>query len=198
MKEKEIDGIREMREAMKALGINLNELIARTSLWVHPECYQFHTKVHGNGIYYQNVRRMKKGERKRQIIDGILADDNTYANFAAKKLLGIKHAHIRNYAVCHIYENSCYDSKYHTELANLVLIPRPLASLSDYLPETIETLKYRSYESYGFFIGTAPNRPDNYPEVWKISGPLDERTKRVIQNKRVRVSGNEIEEQEFD
>lgn len=53
--------------------------------------------------------------------------------------------------VCHIWPGTTYDERYHTLLANLVLIPRILANLSDYFNAVIDVLKYRSYELYGWY-----------------------------------------------
>ncbi|HWQ55093.1 MAG TPA: hypothetical protein VN442_15505 [Bryobacteraceae bacterium] len=41
----------------------------------------------------------------------------------------------QNCAVCHIWPNSCYDERYHTCVANLVLLPSALASLTDFDPQ---------------------------------------------------------------
>lgn len=79
----------------------------------------------------------------------------------------------KNYMVCHIWPGTTYDGRYLvsylTLLANLILIPRILANLSDYFSAVIDVLKYRSYELYGWHPeGTAtPQRPSYYPQVWR-------------------------------
>jgi len=176
------DGIENLRSALRELDWSFNELIAKTAIWINPECYKFHVSVFGNGVYYQNTRRLKKGERRGEIISGIRMDDNTYPNTAIKQVMGGR-ALLENYTTCHIYKNSCYDPKYHTELANLVLLPSPIASLSDFFDESIQALKYRSYELFGFYIGSVPAKPKAYPKNWRDDIQFNEEIKKKILRK---------------
>ena len=73
--------------------------------------------------------------------------------------------YVMNLSTSHIYSKSCYNSKYHTALSNIILEPNFLASLTDYLPVLIDYLKYRSFELYGFQIGRKLIKPANYHKI---------------------------------
>lgn len=76
------------------------------------------------------TRRMRitLGERRGQFVDGVRLDDNTYANQAIK-IAAIGSREIEGFHTSHVWPGSCYDPRYHTCIANLVLIPAPLAGL---------------------------------------------------------------------
>ena len=138
----------------------LIDTIAATAIWVRPD------RISMNPVYPDTKRGRAK--EKGKVVDGIRIDDNTYANIAIKKAISSS-IDFKNYMVCHIWPGTTYDERYHTLLANLVLIPRILANLSDYFNAVIDVLKYRSYELYGWHPeGTAaPQCPSYYPRVWR-------------------------------
>ena len=138
----------------------LIDIIAAIAIWVSPD------KISMNPVYPDTKRGRAK--EKGNVVDGIRIDDNTYANVAIKKAMSGS-IDFKNYMVCHIWPGTTYDERYHTLLANLVLIPRILANLSDYFNAVIDVLKYRSYELYGWHPdGTeVPQRPSYYPQVWR-------------------------------
>ncbi|MDE6223772.1 MAG: hypothetical protein K2M49_08790 [Muribaculaceae bacterium] len=138
----------------------LIDIIAATAIWVSPD------KISMNPVYPDTKRGRAKD--KGNVIDGIRIDDNTYANVAIKKAISGS-IDFKNYMVCHIWPGTTNNERYHTLLANLVLIPRILANLSDYFNAVIDVLKYRSYELYGWHPdGTeVPQRPSYYPKVWR-------------------------------
>lgn len=139
----------------------LIDIIAATAIWVNPD------RISLNPVY-PNTKRGRAKE-KGNVVDGIRIDDNTYANVAIKKAISGS-IDFKNYMACHIWPGTTYDERYHTLLANLVLIPRILANLSDYFSAVIDVLKYRSYELYGWHPeGTAaPQRPSYYPQFWRV------------------------------
>lgn len=125
----------------------------------------------GNEYYsWYNCTVRRDGTRSNQKFDsnGIRLDDNTYANRAIKKAIGIglerkygfkksvKIKDFNGFGVCHIWDGTCYDEKYHTSVANLVLIPRSIAGLSDHCEEVKDILKYESWRRFGF-------KPDGEP-----------------------------------
>jgi hypothetical protein len=129
-------------------------------------------------------RRAKNGEQRRQTINGIILDDNTMANQAIKKAVlkglekyGIHKTDIKifkGFEACHIWENTCYDERYHTSVANLVLIPREIAGLTDHCDAVKELLKYESFNRFGFIPDSeidTPNKPKNYKELTWRSTP---------------------------
>jgi hypothetical protein len=165
----ELNGIGELVKALKKFDIDLVKIIAETSIWVSPEvCEQLKQKT-GDVVWSQKVRRGHSDEKKGDLINGIRIDDNTYANRAIKKAVGIDRTKIKDYTTCHIWEGTCYDEHYHTAIPNLVLIPSAIAGLSDYFEEIINALKYRSYELYGWYPKkeSRPEKPCNYPDNWK-------------------------------
>lgn len=138
----------------------LIDLIAATAIWVNPEEMSL-TPV------YPDIKRGKAKE-KGNVVDGIRLDDNTYANVAIKKAIS-KSIEFKNYTVCHIWPGTTYDERYHTLLANLVLLPRILANLSDHFNIVIDVLKYRAYELFGWHPegSDVPQRPTYYPQFWR-------------------------------
>ena len=113
-------------------------------------------------------RRAKNGEQRREeTTNGIILDDNTMANQAIKKAVlkglekyGIHKTNIKifkGFEACHIWEKTCYDERYHTSVANLVLIPREIAGLTDHCDAVKELLKYESFKRFGFL----PNVDNN-------------------------------------
>ena len=128
-------------------------------------------------------RRAKNGEQRRQTNNGIILDDNTMANQAIKKAVlkglekyGIHKTDIKifkGFEACHIWEKTCYDERYHTSVANLVLIPREIAGLTDHCDAVKELLKYESFNRFGFIPDNenTPNEPKNYKELTWRSTP---------------------------
>jgi hypothetical protein len=129
-------------------------------------------------------RRATNRKSRRQTINGIILDDNTMANQAIKKAVlkglekyGIHKTDIKifkGFEACHIWEKTCYDERYHTSVANLVLIPREIAGLTDHCDAVKELLKYESFNRFGFIpdseIDTS-NKPKNYKELTWRSTP---------------------------
>jgi hypothetical protein len=78
--------------------------------------------------------------------------------------------------VCQVWPETCYDVRYHTSLANLVLLPAPLAGFSDHHQVVAECLRYRSYELFGWHPEetAAPEMPIGYPagSDWAQSFPI--------------------------
>ncbi len=148
-------------ESFKKMENPLMDLIAESAIWVDPSRVPQHP-------IYPNVRRGYHDEKKKTEIAGIYIDDNTYANHAIKRAIS-KNIEFENYITCHIWPGTPYDVRYHTQLANLVLIPRALAGLSDHFAGVIDVLKYRSWELYGFYPAgeNQPQKPSYYPEKWR-------------------------------
>ena len=118
---------------------------------------------------YQRAKKgLKRGSiTKDPILGDITLDDNTKANYAIKKavLEGLKKYGIHNadigifkgFEACHIWADTCYNPRYHTSVANLVLIPREIAGLTDHCDAVKELLKYESFNRFGFL----PNVDNN-------------------------------------
>lgn len=147
-------------------------LIARTSLWATKQDYEA-CLASGSPAKHPNKKRKKSGE-KRGWNDpekkDFYLDDNTFPNRQMKAALKKRGVKPKDFETCHIWENSCYEFEYHTCFANLVLLPRALASLSDHNKNISDILKYRAYELFGFVPKgkPTPQKPNNYPaeEYW--------------------------------
>ena len=186
------DGIAMLKEAATHLRIHLSDLVAATSLWANPEVHSTLVAENGTGSFFPNMRRCRPGagERRGQLIGVERLDDNSYANHAIKQATGISRSNITGFEACHIWPGTSYDNRYHTVIANLVLLPRPLAGLSDHDPEIQAVLQFRAYELYGWHPkeSTPPKEPDYYPKMWTDLRPFTEKVKRALVNRRLQHS----------
>jgi hypothetical protein len=159
-----------LRDAAARHGIRLAVLVAETGLWASPKVHQRLVLENGTGAWDPTVRRgrLSQGEVRRQSRDGITFDDNSVANRAIKRAIGRPGKSVRGFETCHIWPGTCYDARYHTAIANLVLLPRALAGLSDHDTEIRAILQYRSYELYGWHPEgmPRPTKPQYYPDFW--------------------------------
>jgi hypothetical protein len=184
-----------LQEAASSLNISLTDLVAAAALWVHPIIHRGLLKETGSAAWFPDTRRARPtNERRGERIEGILLDDNTFANNAIKLGIAGSRDEFDGFETCHIWEKSCYDEHCHTTLANLVLLPRSLASLSDHFKEVSAVLKYRSWELYQWhpFTDSPPLRPESYPQgnVWRqVPSPsvkaieaLDRRIEKTLKN----------------
>ncbi len=177
-----------MLDACRQFGIKLPELVAACSLWASPEVFGRLLDENGFGAWYPGVRRARDadGEVRGTIKGGIRLDDNTYANRALKQSLPAGHRGFRNWAVCHVWPKSCYDERYHTCIANLILLPSPLASLTDFDSQVQAALQFPSWDLYRWHPekATQPARPEVYPATWRDPEPAPEDLRGRIRNRR--------------
>lgn len=161
-----IKGSQILDEATTRLSIDLPALVAACAFWV---------PANDNAIrpVSPRVRRARSDEKRGMVTpDGSLLDDNTFANRVPKTAL----SHLgkfEGFAVCHIWPQTCYDERYHTLPANLVLLPRELAGLTDHNLLVEQCLKYRAWELYKWHPKDqpAPKKPENYPSNWREPVP---------------------------
>lgn len=151
--------------ATTALGIDLPRLVAKSAIWVNPIAFLARRKLHPHAAWFPDCRRGRNGEPKRGLVDGVRFDDNTMANLAIKLAVFGSRERCTRLHVCHVWPETCYDVRYHTALANLVLLPAPLAGLSDHHSGVAACLRYRSYELFGWHPEEAspPGKPPGYP-----------------------------------
>lgn len=189
MREQRFDAAVMMREAQEKHAIRLSVLVAETSLWANPAVHKKLVSLDPSGAFFPKVRRYRAGdgEKRGQIKDGIRLDDNSYANHALKRALGLDRAHAIGFEVCHIWPQSCYDHRYHTVVANLVLLPRPLAGLTDHDPDVRAALQFRSFELYGWHPAevAAPTRPSHYPTNWRTPLEFSSRVASAINSRKL-------------
>lgn len=103
--------------------------------------------------------KVKKGTPITRHIGGIsyscIADDNTTANQAIKRAILLSRGYnvsefnkFRDYEACHIWDDP-YDPRYYANIANLVLVPRSFADLTDHCDPIKELLRYEAYKRFG-------------------------------------------------
>ena len=151
-----------------ALSINLAALIASCAIFVHPDVVTALALHHPGAVWFPGYRRSRptKAEPRRGAFGGDLLDDNTKANIAIKEaIFALGHQGCSGFATCHIWPGSCYSTACHTALANLVLLPAPLASLTDHNLSIAVLLQSRSYALYGWLPPNtvAPPAPPDMP-----------------------------------
>jgi hypothetical protein len=170
------DGFALLRVAEQETGTDLAAFLAAATVWANPRVHAVLLRSDPLGLWYPGTRRYKRGagERRGQVIDGIRLDDNTYANFALKNALPGGARSYDNYSVCHIWPDTCYDARCHTCIANLVLVPSPLMSITDYHPSIQAALKFRSWELYEWQPPglPVPTKPERYPSTWRAPEPF--------------------------
>lgn len=165
----ELDAEKILEAALSTHENILNILIAKTSIWAHPDVHIQLIEKTGNPARFPNTRRARigSGEKRGQSLETITFDNNTKANNAIKQAIGIPRKKIKGFAVCHIWDGTCYDERYHTVIANLVLLPRALESLTDHYPPAKKILQYRSYDLYKWHPENQnpPSKPDGYDNL---------------------------------
>src|SRR5262249_15595269 len=135
------------------------------AIWANPAVFHALRSQNIHSVWFTDCRRGKSGEPKRGMVNGIRFDDNTMANLAIKTAVFGSREGCKSMHVCHVWPETCYDVRYHTSLANLVLLPAPLAGLSDHHNAVADCLRYRSFELFGWCPEevNAPLKPMGYP-----------------------------------
>ena len=133
------------------------------------------------GSWYNcKYQRATPQQKRREIIDGVTLDDNTFANTAIKMAVlkslekfgihGNEKQIFKGFEACHIWPKTCYDARYHTCVGNIALLPREIAGLTDHCQAVEDLLKYEAWRRFGFKPDEAavPTRPNNYRKiVWR-------------------------------
>lgn len=133
-----------------------------------------------------NITSILINNEKLKINEKILADDNSYANQFIKKavLKSYQRKYPQNiifknatweyfndgdYEACHVWDLPG-DRRYYTSIANLVLVPRALAQLTDHNDAVKNLLRYEVQERFGFRPEGVNilSQPSNYNSyVWR-------------------------------
>ena len=158
-------------------GIRLDLLVAETGLWASPEVHRRLAASANGPAFFPNRRRYRagQGEQRGQRLGDVVLDHNSYANVAIKRAIGVPRADVKGFEACHIWPLTCYDERCHTVIANLVLLPRALAGLTDHSPEIQRALQFRSWELYGWCPEgkPQPTKPSGYPTTWREPMPFN-------------------------
>ena len=78
-------------------------------------------------------------------------------------------SYLRDYEACHIWDMPG-DRRYYASIANLILLPRALAKLTDHNETVKKLLRYEVFKRFGFKPEgqSEPERPNNYYKyVWR-------------------------------
>ncbi|SEH83517.1 hypothetical protein [Akkermansia glycaniphila] len=168
---KKIFANEELEYHLANLNIDLLPLIARCSIWAPKELHESCLTKNGCAAKSPMIRRKRSNEKRGSTdIGGFRLDDNTYPNSQMKQCLKRYYGlDAEGYETCHIWNGTCYDARYHTAYANLVLLPRAIASLSDHNLLIQQTLRYRSFELYQWKPDEEkiPLKPNGYPKEWR-------------------------------
>jgi len=159
---KPVDGTQVLENCATELKIDLASLIAATAYWADPSL--------ATHPVFPNIRRARHGERRGTIdASGAKLDDNNAANRAIKQVLKSA-GKFKNFFACHIWEKTCYETRYHTLPANLVLVPSDLSSLTDHNEHIKACLKYKAWDLYRWKPegSEEPKQPENYPSNWRL------------------------------
>ena len=157
-----------LREAAERHSVDLAILVAETGLWADPELHRLLIAENGTGAFFPRHRRIreKTGDLPST---GEIADEGAYAKHAIMQAIGIPRGYQKGFDACHIWPLTCYDARYHTAPANLVLLPSALHGLADNTPTIRRVLQFRSYELYDWhpIDEPAPTKPHGYPTCWR-------------------------------
>jgi hypothetical protein len=166
-------------KAVSELGIDLVRLVAKTAIWADLDVVRARREIHPHGAFFPEYRRGKKGEKRGDVINGERIDDNTKANLAIKVAVFGSRKRCRQYHVCHVWPETCYDVRYHTSLPNLVLLPSAIASLSDHHKGVASALRYRSFDLFSWHPEEVPppEKPLHYPATGDWAVPIFRPTK---------------------
>ena len=142
---------------------------------------------YGSWFHYRFKRVSGKGQTrgdfvKSDYIDGpVRLDDNNQAKNAIKYavLKGLRKKYgldgtpqlFKGFEACHIWAK-CDDERYHTSVANIVLLPREIAGLTDHCEAVKELLKYEAWKRFSFKPEdeATPQKPQYYNEVtWRTT-----------------------------
>ena len=181
-----------LRDSAVRHGIRLSVLVAETGLWANPEVHRRLALDSPPGAFFPDRRRCRlgQGESVGQKIGQLTLDNNSYANVAIKRAIGIEPERLIGFEACHIWPRSCYDERYHTLIANLVLLPRALAGLTDHDPQIAAALQFRAFELYGWHPAEAaqPQRPPDYPDEWREPLPFSPSVARSLAKRTLRTT----------
>lgn len=162
-----LNGHQLLESCAQALHIDLAALVAKTAIWAP---LAEHLACNGQAKY-PHIRRAKSHEKRGRAETGESLDDNGTPNRQMKAALK-KAYHIAllkgSYETCHVWPKTCYDTRYHTCFANLVMLPRSIAALSDHDKRVQTVLQYRAFELFGWHPEdkAEPRKPENYPTDW--------------------------------
>src|SRR5438128_632946 len=105
MEPKLYDAAAMLRDAATRHGVRLPVLVAETALWASPKAHTVLLEHTGAIALFPNRRRYRggQGERPGQRVDSVVLDNNSYANAAIKRAVGVHRANLRGFEACHVW-----------------------------------------------------------------------------------------------
>ena len=179
----ELIGDSQLESDLFKLNIDFGTIVAAIAILapqlLHYQC----RRQDGCCAKHPHIRRKKPGESLGwQEGQYLYLDSNNYPNSQMKAAMKVWYGIVpKGYETCHVWENTCYNTNYHTVYANLVLLPRAIASLSDHSPSIQKILQFRAYEIFGWKPDeeSIPERPNGYPANWKTLQLKRQKTKHI-------------------
>jgi len=147
------------KDLYSEIGINWKEIILKTSYWVSKDTYDLIGDKTSRGVYYPFSIRIQKDNAGWKEINNewlFTAQNQKPQDALSFSLTGKSWGTIKKswpagkkFTCCHIYDKkNTKDWKTYTNVANLILVPQPLKSITDHDIEVVEFLKRISYTLY--------------------------------------------------
>ncbi|KAF0093025.1 MAG: hypothetical protein E1N59_3215 [Puniceicoccaceae bacterium 5H] len=173
--------------SLDSVGLYFAKIAAETFRFPHPDVVN-----RRSGPVFPSVRaRARRGKRLEEV-DGVMLDDNTTPRWALLWSHGYSATgHPSGWVVAHVWEDADNVSSY-TNLANLVLVPEPLSSLTDKRGPLVPFLRYHADQVYNWrpTDSDAPECPSGYRKLrWRYlpdGGDLVEERLGSLCNERVK------------
>lgn len=182
------DGIEVFRDHVNPMVVA--DLLASCTKWIDPQC---HAQLPVWAPYtYRKAPLYKADWCTVQENKGVPKfEGNVAASTAQNRYLGVvgQNAKSRpNWTCCHIWGNDdpkfqqdhaeVNDPRYFTCPANMVLVPSPLKTFTDTVPEVKAALRYAAYQLYGFLpenrdVPHEDDAGDFLPESWRSAETID-------------------------
>jgi hypothetical protein len=141
----------------------LLDLVAGSTMWVDP-----HVAGGVRVVFPKSARRVGYRHYMGEVVGGIRLWANQPATEAFFAAIDSRFTHFVGAAVCHVYPNSPQLPLHFTRLANLFVVPAPLATLTEWEP-VLTALKWRAFELFGYRgpSNQTPVRPPMLPSSWQ-------------------------------
>lgn len=139
----------------------------------------------GATVWFPSWRRAHVGEIVGRSYDGIFVDGGQKAEIALKLAL-LGRTGTTGHVVVHVWPETAQDPRFYSHLANLVMIPSPVAALLELFPELHGLLQRRAYDRFNWRPEGVPKPAPTAKLSWRNFNTLplgrlelDERIRRV-------------------
>ena len=161
--------------SLEAHALPFAKIVAATSYLPHPD-----TVKNLGGAVFPTARARKLHPRLSTIsLAGEtvgMYDDNATPAWALFCSHGLEGTRPKGWTLSHVWPH-CDDIRTYTHLANLILIPEPLAALTDKQGPLTGFLRWHAWQAYGWKPdkATLPSKPTGYDGVtWRYLEKIDD------------------------